>query len=163
MPTLLEQAEQRISDNIKQASLHFAYDFKTPMVNTHQRGKIAGSAHLQKNLIKLNKVLFEENPAHFFSDVIPHEVAHIVCYQYFGKVKPHGNEWKMVMTQVFNLKALVTHSLNVDNVGLKHFDYRCACDTKIKLSSIRHNRIQQGKRQYRCSTCKQELIAVDSV
>ncbi|MEQ3652594.1 MAG: SprT-like domain-containing protein, partial [Glaciecola sp.] len=94
--TLLQIAKAEIANKIVLAEDYFNQTFELPMLNLKQRGKIAGSAHLQKNLIKLNLSLFEDNIDEFIQQVIPHEVAHIVCYQLYGKVKPHGREWQAV-------------------------------------------------------------------
>jgi SprT protein len=127
-----------------------------PEVMLNQRGRIAGSAILQQNIIKLHPKLFEQNQAHFLSDVIPHELAHLLVYRYFGRVKPHGREWRQVMTQVLGVPAEVRHRLDVTNIGIKTFAYHCACDTML-LSAVRHNRIRSGKQRYHCTKCREAL------
>jgi SprT protein len=159
---LISEAEAAVISAISQASEFFNHPFIIPEVNLKQRGKIAGTAHLQRNLIKLNCILYAENRKVFTEEVIPHEVAHIVCFQRFGKVKPHGKEWQQVMRSVFNLSPEVTHSLDVKNVGLQQFEYRCECPGAILLSSIRHNKVRRGKQQYRCRTCKAILVEQSS-
>lgn len=144
--------------SFKLAEDYFKTAFTLPTIALNQRGKIAGSAHLQKNLIKLNKQLFIENIEEFKRQVIPHEVAHLVCFQKFGKVKPHGSEWKSVMRAVFKLDAAVTHKLDVASVGMKEYSYQCECPELIKLSAVRHNKVKKGKQQYRCQKCKTVLL-----
>jgi len=129
----------------------------TPEILLNQRGRIAGAALLQRNIIKLQPKLFEQNQAYFVSDVIPHELAHLVVYRYFGKVKPHGAEWQHLMTKVFGIAPDVRHRLDVTNIGIHTFRYQCACDAML-LTAIRHNRIRSGKQQYHCRKCKQALV-----
>lgn len=127
-----------------------------PSIALNQRGRIAGAALLQKNLIKLQPKLFAQNQSYFISNVIPHELAHIVVYQYFGRVKPHGKEWQYVMRDIFGLKPAVTHSLDVKKAGLAMFDYKCQCNT-VQLTAVRHNKILRDKQRYVCKKCHQSL------
>ena len=156
---LLETATSVISQSFAQAETYFASNFVLPSVSLNQRGKIAGSAHLQKNVIKLNKHLFLQNFDDFKHQVIPHEVAHLVCYQKFGKVKPHGPEWRSVMRRVFNLEPAVTHKYDVSSIGMQEFAYRCECANLVMLSAIRHNKVVRKTQQYRCQKCKAVLLS----
>ena len=156
---LFETANTVTAESFTLAEDYFRTPFKRPTITLNQRGKIAGSAHLQKNLIKLNKTLFVQNFDEFKRQVIPHEVAHLVCFQKFGKVKPHGSEWKSIMRAVFNLDAAVTHKFDVASVGMQEYTYRCDCPELIKLSAIRHNKVMNGKQQYRCQKCKAVVSA----
>ena len=157
---LLQIANSEIENNIVIAESYFNHTFQLPSLSLNQRGKIAGSAHLQKNHIKLNLSLFADNTAEFVDQVIPHEVAHIICHQLYGKVKPHGKEWQAIMRSVFQIPALVTHRLDVSKVGISEYEYKCQCPGEIKLSAIRHNRVIKGKQQYRCRRCKAVLEQV---
>jgi SprT protein len=128
-----------------------------PEILLNQRGRIAGAALLQRNIIKLQPKLFAQNQGYFLSDVIPHELAHLVVYRYFGKVKPHGVEWQQVMTKVFGIAPEVRHRLDVTSIGIQTFKYQCACDSML-LTAVRHNRIRSGKQQYHCRKCRQALV-----
>lgn len=142
------------------ALIEFTKVFKLPTLSYKQRGRIAGSALLQKNIIKLNPKLFVENTDYFLSHIIAHELAHIVVYQLYGLgVKPHGGEWKKVMLEVFELVPKVTHSLDTSSAELKSFLYECSCQ-QMPLSLIRHNKVQKGKQSYICRKCKEALRLV---
>ena len=67
--------------------------FSRPHINFKQRGKAAGSARLQTNELRFNPVLLQENQQHFITHTVPHEVAHLLVYQLYGRTKPHGKEW----------------------------------------------------------------------
>ena len=171
---LLKKAEQVIADLIKHATEQHGICVRTPSICLSQRGKVAGSAMLQKHHIKLNAVLFWQNESEFLGEVIPHELAHLIVYDLHckgiqnkfrsalnksNKIKPHGREWQWVMTEVFACKPSVTHSFDVRDVAQKQFIYECDCNKAVYLSLIRHNKVQKGKQQYRCKKCNTTLKA----
>ena len=144
------------------------WQVKLPCLAFNQRGKIAGSAVLQKNLIKLHPTLLKQNTQYFLDQVLAHEFAHLIVYQCWDKkprffsqytIKPHGNEWKWCMESIFHRTSEVTHSLDVTNVGMKSVSYQCECQS-VELSLIRHNKVINGKQQYFCRTCKTALTEV---
>ncbi len=98
------------------AECFFNRPFKRPDYLFNQRGKSAGTAHLQRNIIKFNPILFSQNKEVFIDQVVAHEVAHLIAYQLYGKVRPHGREWQHIMTKVFNCPAHTTHSLDIKDV-----------------------------------------------
>ena len=107
--------------------------------------------------IKFNRTLLLENSDEFIRQVVPHELAHLIVYQVFGRVKPHGQEWKAVMTQLFNLPADTCHQFDVESVQGKMFAYQCECQTHY-LTIRRHNRIQRDKIAYLCRKCQGKLV-----
>jgi SprT protein len=157
MQSTLQTLAERCLDQwlLKLANTPFE-SLAKPNILLNQRGRIAGAALLQKNLIKLQPKLFAQNQAYFLSDVIPHELAHLTVFNHYGRVQPHGREWRYVMREVLGVDARVTHTLDVKKAGVKMFDYACACDT-LQLTAIRHNRITQGKQSYICRKCRAPL------
>ncbi len=141
---------------IQQASHFFNRPFPLPKITFNQRGKIAGTARLQGWEIRINPILLEENQQTFINEVIPHEIAHLITFKLYGRVKPHGKEWQGVMNQVFNLPAMTTHNFNVDSVKGATFSYRCKC-SEYQLSVRRHNRVQKKQNQYFCKKCQTQL------
>ena len=102
---LQQQILDRVNQCIALAEAFYKRSFPLPTVGFNQRGKIAGTAHLQKNHLKFNPVLLTENQQHFIEDVVPHEVSHLVVYQLYGKVRPHGAEWQNTMKKVFGFST----------------------------------------------------------
>ena len=140
------------------AECFFDRPFKRPEYLFNQYGKSAGTAHLQRNIIKFNPVLYNQNKIIFVDQVVAHEVAHLVVYQHYGKVKPHGKEWQHVMETVFHCPASTTHTLDIKDVIGKQYRYRCACTTHL-LTVRRHNKVLKGA-DYICKNCKSVLKEV---
>ena len=156
--------QRRISELYCLAERHFMKRFKRPEVTLTLRGQTAGQAWPGKNLLKLNRVLLEENQQHFIEHTIGHEVAHLIAEKVYGrKIRPHGVEWKYVMEKVFSLPANRTHDYDTKRVSKRPFAYLCGCpDKTIHLSTTRHNRILRGT-VYQCVDCKSPLRVKPSI
>ncbi|WJG11083.1 SprT family zinc-dependent metalloprotease [Aliiglaciecola sp. LCG003] len=164
MPTLssilsFEQkqaARLTVNQFIDLANNSLSIKLNYPDLAFNQRGKIAGTAHLHKHLIKLNPVLLKDNEASFHDEVIAHEVAHIVTFHLFGKVRPHGPEWRHIMQHVFKKPAKTTHKMDTTKTQGQTVEYRCECGP-VALSIRRHNKVIRHKQSYICRVCRQSL------
>jgi len=160
--TLQHTAQARLNELFyiavkKIAVRHTADLFTQPSLMFTQRGKIAASALLQKNIIKINPILYAQNTDYFISHTIAHELAHIMVYQLYGlAAKPHGLQWQKIMLEIFNVPPKVTHTLDVSAVAMREVVYKCVCQV-IPLSLIRHNKVVRGKQSYVCRKCKTVL------
>lgn len=153
---LAHRAQTTLLTNINTANQYFEKVFEVPTITFNQRGNIAGTAHLQKNHIKLNPILFADNVELFLSSVIPHEVAHILSYQLYGRVRPHGHQWRFIMQEVFGVPPDVRHQMDVSKTRGQVFNYWCECGM-VELSLRRHNNVIRNKQQYLCRKCQTVL------
>ncbi|WP_428848288.1 SprT family zinc-dependent metalloprotease [Shewanella olleyana] len=151
-----QQVLQKIEADYQQAEVLLKRQFSRPIVQFTLRGKSAGTAHLQVNKLRFNPILLEENAAEFIDQVVPHEISHLLSFQLYGRVKPHGLEWQRIMQDVFNVPADTTHQLNTQSVTGKQFEYFCDCGP-VMLSIRRHNKVLRNQTQYRCKNCAQVL------
>lgn len=156
MTTLQNQVTERVKQCITQANRRLNKRLTMPEVRFSQRGKVAGSARLQGWEVRFNPVLLKENPDAFLNEVVPHEVAHLVVFKLFGKVRPHGREWQVIMQEVFGVAPRTTHSFDVSSVQGQTFLYRCQCSEHL-MTVRRHNKVQRGQAHYRCRQCGQTL------
>lgn len=157
---VLTPLQQAIMDKVEvcyqQAESQLALHFPRPTVGFKLRGKCAGMAHLHHNHLRFNPELLVNNRDAFLTEVVPHEVCHLLVYQLFGKVKPHGKEWQNMMRELFNLSPRTTHDFDLSSSTQPQFLYQCHCGT-ITLSLHRHNKVVRGQTQYRCRRCKIQL------
>lgn len=153
---LQHQTVKQVAHCIQKAEQYFKVELPQPTISYKLRGKAAGKAYLQLWEIRLNPVLFSENPDAFLNEVIPHEVAHLICFKLFGRVRPHGKEWQAIMFKVLGVEPNTTHSFNIASVQGNTFQYRCACNEHA-LTIRRHNKVQRHQALYRCGACHQQL------
>ncbi|NLQ16400.1 SprT family zinc-dependent metalloprotease [Marinomonas sp. M1K-6] len=145
----------QVNQCFSQADTFFGTRFKRSSCNFKQRGRAAGTAHLQKNELRFNYFMYLQDSVEFLSTVVPHEVAHIIVFQIYGNsVKPHGKEWQAVMFRVYGIRPSRTHTFDVP--PQKHnYEYRCACQ-KHQFTKQRHTRAQRGT-EYVCKKCRSSL------
>jgi SprT protein len=155
-PEIISQCEAALMLRLQQAEQALQQSWPRPALRYTQRGKAAGTAHLQRWEIRLNPVLLVENQALFLHEVIAHELAHLLVFARHGRVAPHGHHWQVMMQQVFGLAPRVTHRLDISKLQGPLFPYRCACQ-EHRLSLRRHNKVQRGQSRYLCRHCGQIL------
>lgn len=151
-----DEVEQRVIALFSLAESHFKTPMQRPAISWRKSGKNAGTANLTVNKINFNPVLFTHNRQAYFDEVIPHEVSHVVVYQIYGRVSPHGKQWQWVMHNLFGAPARTTHNFDLAPLGLKQYVYQCQCG-EMNLSVRRHNKVVRQKQQYLCRGCRAVL------
>ena len=155
----IQQAVMRsLREKLAQANLKLGRDYPEPKLVYQQRGTAAGTAWLESYEIRLNPVLMMENQQAFIEEVVPHELAHLLVWKHFGRVAPHGKEWKWMMEAVLGVPARRTHQFELESVRRNTFPYRCQCQ-QHQLTVRRHNRVVRGEATYRCVKCGEPLVA----
>lgn len=157
MTTFEQQLTQKCQQLLGTASRHFQRQFPAPDIRFNVRGKVAGKALLQHNTIHLNPVLATENPQAFIDEVLPHELAHLIAFQVYGRVRPHGKEWQHIMSNIFGVTPSRTHTMDVSSVQGKTFEYRCGCQS-VALTIRRHNKVLRQQASYACRQCGEKLV-----
>lgn len=159
LPIALQQAVMRsLRDKLALANQKLERDYPEPKLVYQQRGTAAGTAWLADYEIRLNPVLLLENQQAFIDEVVPHELAHLLVWKEFGRVAPHGKEWKWMMESVLGVPARRTHQFELKSVRRNTFPYRCKCQ-QHQLTLRRHNRVVRGEAIYRCVRCGEPLMA----
>ncbi len=155
-PPISVMLQQKMTHSLQHylqlANQHFRRSFAEPALHYQQRGTAAGTAWLERWEIRLNPLLLQENVTAFADEVIPHELAHLLVWKLFGRVAPHGKEWKWMMETVLGVPARRTHQFALTSVQTKTFPYYCQCQ-QHHLTLRRHNRILRGASEYRCVKC----------
>lgn len=154
------QVQRQLNRDLERANHYFNTTFTPPTISYAVRGVKAGVAYLERNEVRFNPVLLQENEQAFIRQVVPHELAHILVYQHFGRVQSHGKEWKMMMETVLGVPAEIYHCFDTQSVQ-QQFSYQCACQTH-HLSIRRHNAVMRDKKSYICRLCKTPLHFVQN-
>lgn len=154
------QVQRQLKRDLERANYYFNTTFTPPTISYAVRGVKAGVAYLERNEVRFNPVLLQENEQAFIRQVVPHELAHILVYQHFGRVQSHGKEWKMMMETVLGVPAEIYHCFDTQSVQ-QQFSYQCACQTH-QLSIRRHNAVMRDKKSYICRLCKTPLHFVQN-
>jgi len=161
----INQVEQQTAYYIEQANQHLQLNLSNIPIDFDLKGRTSGMFVVARDLIRIryNQIIFSKYFEDALINTVAHEVAHYVVHSIWGinKVKPHGKEWKQVMT-IFEVKPEVTSSYDVTDLPLhrqKQFQYTCGCMFH-QLSTTRHNKVQNKKAVYKCRKCSQSLCVV---
>lgn len=143
----------RLEECYQLAERHFNRPFPRPQVTLDLRGQKAGVAYLYRNLLRFNGQLYRENAEDFLRQTVPHEAAHLLAHALYGeRIRPHGKEWKGLMTGLFGLPALRCHDYQVPRRRSTRYLYRCACPGHMPFTPQRHALVARGRR-YSCLRC----------
>ena len=129
-----------------------------PSIRLDLRGQVAGQAiwHAAgKAELRFNIDIARRHRDHYLRHTVAHEVAHLVTVACFGRVRPHGAEWRSVMRHFGIDNPARCHDYALDESRLKRqrrWEYVCSC-TRHQLSTTRHNRVQSNRARYFCRQC----------
>lgn len=154
-----EQLHARVEACYQQAEAFFKRQFPRPQVSFRLRGQKAGVAHLTENLLRFNPTLYQENRDHFLRQTVAHEVAHLIAHRMFGgSIRPHGEEWQLIMRGVYELTPDRCHTYAISRARSRRYLYRCACPERdFAFTAQRHALVGKGRR-YFCRSCRVTLV-----
>lgn len=154
-----EQLHARVEVCYQQAETFFNQRFDRPQVSFKLRGQKAGVAHLNENLLRFNPKLYQENREHFLKQTVAHEVAHLIAHRMFGgRIRPHGEEWQLIMRGVYELTPDRCHTYEIARRQVSRYIYRCQCvERDFPFTAQRHALVRKGRR-YFCRSCRATLV-----
>lgn len=121
---------------------------------------VAGYAYRDTKRIEINAPLFLLNKKEFLSQIIPHEIAHVLQDVLYPEAKlAHGKEWKKIM-QILGCPADTFHLLDVSSVAENTHRYSCGCSEGNFFHMVhksKHEKILKGAR-LECVACKTRII-----
>lgn len=157
-----EQVLARTEFFLSEAERIFSRSFARPPVLFDLSGSTAGMYKVfgKRRWLRFNPWIFAKYYELNLRDTVPHEVAHYVVDEVYGKrAKPHGVEWRALMA-TFGADAGVTFKLDLSDIPRRQqrtHPYACLCGTH-EVSSTRHNRVMKGRGSYLCRNCSAELV-----
>jgi len=156
---LIRRVETKVLEVYELAQIKFGRTLELPKISFELNSKrIAGMANHHKNEITINPKFLVEFPEQIISRTVGHEIAHLLADTLYPRAKRHhGPEWKYVARSL-NVEATRCHSMILNEVKNKGFEYKCPCQT-YWLSLTKHKRAQWGT-NYSCPTCKQKIVWV---
>jgi len=141
----------------------------TPGIIYKHKGVCGGKAYVDKNIIDINPILFNENVDEILNQVIPHEVAHLITHAIYGydnEIRSHGWQWQSVMKSLGKSPDRC-HTMDLSTIKkMKNkieYVYKCKCKDYIPVSKIRHNNIVNKGKHYRCNNCDSRIEYVKTV
>lgn len=155
---LRAKVETKILEILLAAQQIYGRQFEAPMVVYRDIGGIGGLAWRRENKVEFSKTLLIENEGRFINQIVPHELAHLICFKVYPNASAHGPQWKGVMRRL-GCEPSRCHSYDVSNVSnakARPYTYVCRCG-EMKLSQTLHFRAQLGKK-YGCRKCGQKII-----
>jgi len=112
-----------------------------------------------KRYFRVNLQIAKDNLEDYLKETIPHEFCHYYANANYGRVQPHGDEWKRAMIVIFGISPRRCHNYDVSNAQrrtVQRYAYSCGCRIH-RITSMKHNKLQRNPKQYICNICKNYL------
>lgn len=165
-PEIREQVEQKLKSLVEFAETHFNYSRGMPTLKYDVRGRVAGYAYVNENLIRFNRTLLVENVDKFIEQTVPHEFAHLVDYYLHPsnfdrgvgqrKRSIHGPTWKRIM-MAFGANPSRCHSYDTSRSRRRTRAYRWTCSecgNVMDLGPKRHRNMINFENFYNPTVCR---------
>lgn len=155
MYNVLKRIDEALTKCIDMANRKFNVNLDNVEVTFRKRG-LSGAMAWRKGIlygnrygIEFNTQLLESDDSidHIINEVIPHEVAHLVCFLNPSYGKNHNRGWKNVCIMLGGSGSR-TAEMKLNRTR-KSRSYIYEVNGKsIQVGSIRHGRIQRGTKSY---------------
>ncbi len=157
-PEMLIQLVSKVMECKTKAEDYYGVEIPVPKVS-YMTGACGGMMVTDllsnEHELRINTVLAEDNLEEYLTNVIPHEMAHLVTHVIYGNVQSHGREWKGVMSGCYGLRPSRTHNMDVSKVKrtTRKHRYMCGCREHM-ISTVMHNKISRGQTTRMCRHCR---------
>lgn len=165
---LMQACRNRIIECFHIANAKYSTNLPAPTIRFDLRGRVAGWAHTDDNVINLNLALLRQEKQRFIDDTPGHEAAHIIANKVLGvdwvskgmrMVRAsHGAKWRAVM-MLLGQDAKRCHNFDVSAVKIARggAQYCCeSCGVDVVLGVKQHRNAVAGLQfnryyRHRCS------------
>lgn len=137
-----------------------------PSMDFNKRGLSAGTATYSTNHISINPIyLVEQANNNFIEETIPHELAHLIAYNVYGRAgHGHGRKWQRVMRTLGQTPDRC-HNYDGTNARVRQtvkYEISCGCQVEKPkfIGAVRAARMRKGTQHYICKGCSQRVVLV---
>ena len=112
---------------------------------------------------RFNLKLAQENPSHYLSQTVPHEVAHHIVSIIKPSAKPHGIAWQTTM-KILEKPTTIYHNYKA-TPARQHKQYTHTCK-QCHITATFTKRLYKSMiatDEYRCSNCKAPIVIIDLI
>lgn len=156
--TKQEQVLEKFNNLVEVSRTILKIDLPEIEVRFDLRGRSAGQAKCKSFwgktsdfVVRFNRDMINGNGFdHIINDTVPHELAHIIAY-FTGTDFGHGKAWKKLCIALGGSGERCHNEEVTPARVMQEFLYNTTCGRVVKVSKIRHNRIQNENRVYSLS------------
>jgi SprT protein len=135
-----------VEEILAKARLLYGVDLSATKIIFTNMGRTNAGEAIQEDgelTLRFNSQVPKER---LIAEVIPHEVAHLVCYRRPELGKNHCDGWKSICIALGGIGTRTIEGLDLKpSKTYRKFLYRTDYGNDVVLSTIRHNKLQRGK------------------
>lgn len=150
MHNRIEQVRRRCMEVFAVARAKYGVSLSNVQIRFDLRGRVAGMAGYKTSMGKRHyflrfnvKMICSDSFKHIFNDTVPHEIAHLVCFENPQFGDNHNAGWKRVC-RALGGNGERCHNEEVAYANGATYQYTTSNGKIVNLSQIRHRKIQKG-------------------
>ena len=150
MSDRVNQIRQRCAEVFENARKLYGVSLQNVQIRFDLRGRTAGMAGYntvggyRRYYLRFNvDMIANSSFNHIINDTVPHEIAHLVCYENPRFGDNHNAGWRRVCKQLGGTGERC-HREEVSYANGLSYQYVTSNGRTVVLSQIRHNKIQKG-------------------